>query len=191
LRAAIDVIGERGLAGATHKAITERANVPLATASYYFSSIAELLREALEVFIGERAEDLERVGAELLQDLTAQSIVAWFAEQLMERPQSRALAFYEVLINAARAPELRGSVADILARFQRTAEYGLATAGAQRPAAGARPFLALSLGFALLHLAEPQADDTGDYEEALAALYLAYTLDDDEWRQWRTHMGGQ
>jgi DNA-binding transcriptional regulator YbjK len=189
LRAAIDVIGERGLAGATHKAITERAEVPLATASYYFSSIAELLREALELFIAERAQDLESVLDLPLQDQTASSIAAWFAENVVELPQTRALAFYEVLINAARAPELVGPVADIVARLQRTAEFGLEAAGARRPAEGARPFLALSLGFALLHQAEPRPNDARVYEDALAALFLAYTLNDDGWRQWRARVG--
>jgi AcrR family transcriptional regulator len=189
LRAAVDVIGQRGLAGATHKAVTERANVPLATASYYFSSIAELLREALEVFIAERAEDLDTMGDQPLQELTPGSIAGWFADQLMELPQTRALAFYEVLINAARAPELMGPVAGIVARFQDTAESGLEAGGAQRPAEGARPLLALSLGFGLLHLAQPRAGDIEEYEEALTALWLAYTLNDDEWQQWRTRMG--
>jgi hypothetical protein len=82
-----------------------------------------------------------------------------------------------------------GPVAGIVARFQDTAESGLEAGGAQRPAEGARPLLALSLGFGLLHLAQPRTGDIEDYEEALTALWLAYTLNDDEWQQWRTRMG--
>jgi DNA-binding transcriptional regulator YbjK len=188
LRAAIDVIGERGLAGATHKAITERADVPLATASYYFSSIADLLREALELFIAERAEDLAVRGS--LDHVTPKTITEWFTAKLMELPQSRALAFFEVLINAARAPELVGPVADIVDRLQQTAESGLEAAGALRPAAGARPFLALSLGFALLHVAEPRPDDPQALQDGLEALYLAFTLDDAGWEQWLSGLSG-
>jgi DNA-binding transcriptional regulator YbjK len=182
LRAAIEVIGERGLAGATHKAVTERAEVPLATASYYFSSIAELLNEALHKFIAERADDLASFRHD--SDVGALEIVRWFAEQIMGVPQSRALAFYEVLINAARYPELRDSVTDVVSRFQGAAEAGLEAAGANRPDAAARPFLALGLGFGLLHLAQPGDTDTSDFEAAMAALFLAYTIGEDDWEAW-------
>ena len=46
LAAAVQVVGSQGLAGTTHRSVTEAAGVPLATASYYFSSIDELVAEA-------------------------------------------------------------------------------------------------------------------------------------------------
>ena len=49
---------ERGAAGVTHRAVTERAGVPLATASYFFSSIDDLVAEALRTFVADEAQRL-------------------------------------------------------------------------------------------------------------------------------------
>src|SRR5438445_9572836 len=50
LRATVEVAAEVGIAGITHRAVTEKAGLPLATISYFFASIDELAAEALQVF---------------------------------------------------------------------------------------------------------------------------------------------
>lgn len=47
LRATVEVAAEVGAAGVTHRAVTERAGLPLATVSYFFGSIGALVEEAL------------------------------------------------------------------------------------------------------------------------------------------------
>ena len=44
---AIDVIADRGVAGATHRAVAEAADVPLGSTTYYFSTLDDLHREAI------------------------------------------------------------------------------------------------------------------------------------------------
>src|SRR5690606_7224089 len=65
LRAAVEVAAERGAAGTTHRAVTERAGLPLATASYFFASIDDLVAEALRTFVTEEAARLEDLAEQL------------------------------------------------------------------------------------------------------------------------------
>src|SRR3954451_12110706 len=103
LAAAVQVVGERGVGGTTHRAVTERAGVPLATASYYFSSIDELIAQALTAFVTQRAEEV----ALRDENVSTAEIVEWYAEQVMGLDKAKRLAFYEVLLNAARTPDLQ------------------------------------------------------------------------------------
>src|SRR5262245_49447260 len=57
LRAAVEVIAEKGYAGVTHRAVAERAGVPMATTSYFFSSIHELVQEAAAQYHSQQLED--------------------------------------------------------------------------------------------------------------------------------------
>ncbi|SEC81528.1 DNA-binding transcriptional regulator YbjK [Rhodococcus koreensis] len=44
---AVEVIAERGVAGATHRAVAEAAGVPLGSTTYYFKSLEDLHAEAI------------------------------------------------------------------------------------------------------------------------------------------------
>ncbi|GGB91473.1 TetR/AcrR family transcriptional regulator [Cellulomonas carbonis] len=48
--AALDVIAEVGVAGASHRAIADRADVPLGSMTYHFNGMDDLLREAFMRF---------------------------------------------------------------------------------------------------------------------------------------------
>lgn len=50
ITAALDVIAEHGVAGASHRKIAVRADVPLGSMTYHFSGMEELLREAFTRF---------------------------------------------------------------------------------------------------------------------------------------------
>src|SRR5580704_10476475 len=59
LSAAVDVVAERGVGGATHRAIAARAGVPLSTTSYFFGSLDELIVEALRAFVAGSIKELD------------------------------------------------------------------------------------------------------------------------------------
>src|SRR5690606_36117676 len=103
LRAAIEVAAERGAAGTTHRAVTQRAGLPLATASYFFSSIAELVSEALRTHVAEEAERLAALAAELVAGRrTPDELAAALAEAAMPRgPLPFTLAQFEAYLQAA------------------------------------------------------------------------------------------
>jgi AcrR family transcriptional regulator len=173
LAAAVEVVGEHGLAGTTHRAVTEHAGVPLATASYYFSSIGDLIAEALEAFVRETAAQMTVPDlGELAASVTPADVGHWYADRIMELGRVQRLAFYEVIVNAARSPELAGPAKHALDTYQEAAASGLRVVGAPGADRQARAFLALSLGFGLLHLADPDADDDDQLFEAIRDLFL-------------------
>ncbi|HEY2428096.1 MAG TPA: hypothetical protein VGI06_04125 [Acidimicrobiales bacterium] len=184
LRAAIEIAGESGAASATHRAIAARADVPLATTSYFFGSIGELMEEATRRYASERADDLDAVAAALSGGASPDEIAGQFAALLLAVPRSSALAQIEAYLSAARDHGLRGAVAGALAAFERVAAAALRAAGARRPEEGARAFVALADGFALQHLACPRPDDERALRDALRALFIAFAMDADELADW-------
>src|SRR6478609_7665045 len=59
LEAAAELAAEIGAGAVTHRAVAARAGVPLSTTSYFFSSIDELVTEALRVGASERVADFD------------------------------------------------------------------------------------------------------------------------------------
>jgi AcrR family transcriptional regulator len=173
LAAAVEVVGTEGLAGTTHRSVTEAAGVPLATASYYFSSIGELVAEALQAFVERRAAEMAAPDlGELHGVLTPGDIAGWYAAKVMELDGPHRLAFYEVLVNAPRSPELAGPARDALRTYGEAAQAGLRAVGAPAEERQSRAYVALALGLGLLHLVDPNEDDTDQLYEAIRDLFL-------------------
>lgn len=173
LNAAVEVVGTQGLAGTTHRTVTEAAGVPLATASYYFSSIGELVAEALREFVARRAAEMQAPElSELRGVLTPGDVAGWYAMKVMDLPLAERLAFYEVLVNAPRSEELAGPAREALATYREATEAGLRIAGAEADQRQSRAFVALALGFGLLHVVERADDDAEQLVDAIRDLFL-------------------
>ncbi|MGH3359497.1 MAG: TetR/AcrR family transcriptional regulator [Nocardioidaceae bacterium] len=106
LDATLEVIAEVGVARASHRAIANRAGVPLGSTTYYFPTLSALVTEALER-VSDRLRELmlqwEREigdGSNLAADLARLA-----SEYVADRP--RALLEYELYLAAARSPELK------------------------------------------------------------------------------------
>ena len=108
--AAAELLCEGGFEAVRHRAVADRAGLPLASTTYYFSSLDELVVQAVEYLGGLEATQLkERVAAlprrrrgpeaaaDVLVDLLA-------ADATREQTISR----YERYIACARHPALRG-----------------------------------------------------------------------------------
>lgn len=106
LEAALEIIAETGVAGTSHRAIAERAGVPLGSTTYYFPTLSALVTEALER-VSQRLRELMRVWAEKVGDGSnlAADLARLAHEYVTDRP--RALLEYELYLAAARSPELR------------------------------------------------------------------------------------
>lgn len=106
LEATLEIVAESGVARATHRAIADRAGVPLGSTTYYFPTLSALVSEALERMadrlrtLADEWERQIRDGADLADDLARLA-----SEYLADRP--RALLEYELYLAAARSPELR------------------------------------------------------------------------------------
>ena len=133
VEAAAALLVERGFEALRHRAVAERAGLPLASTTYYFDSLDELIAAAIEHH--GRAE-LER-GRAQLAELPAEhrdldSVVDLVLDQLLgppagDRDAELVLLRYERLVATGRRPylrplmrtlgtELRGLLQEVLAR---------------------------------------------------------------------------
>lgn len=61
LRAGMELAGEGGMGGATHRAVAARAGCRSGSTSCFFSSLDELLAEAIRHFVTRRSTELARL----------------------------------------------------------------------------------------------------------------------------------
>jgi DNA-binding transcriptional regulator YbjK len=110
--AAADLLCEGGFDAVRHRAVARRAGLPLASTTYYFSSLDDLIAKAVEhVGTRETQELRDRVaalsrrrrGAESTADLLVDLLVGESPETVTEELISR----YERIIACARQPGLR------------------------------------------------------------------------------------
>jgi DNA-binding transcriptional regulator YbjK len=178
LAAAVEVAAERGTGGVTHRSVTERAGVPLATVSYFFASIDDLATEALHVFTRTRTAELLALAATLEEQGRApDEIAAAFAAAGAGAGRSWTLAQFEAYLHAARVATFRPAVAEAVAAFETVAEVALRAAGVADPGPLATAFVALADGVALRDLALPGSVAPDALHRAFRALYLGSILD--------------
>jgi DNA-binding transcriptional regulator YbjK len=162
VRAALDLIGEQGLDAVTHRALADRAGVPLSATTYWFASKDAILQEALLLAAREEVDRLERVvldlaGKELDVSRWAGAVAAELAAELEEDP-ARQVAFTELVLEGTRRPWLREEVARWEEAFLRLAELGLRATGSPEPVTDARLVVATVTGLMIGQLTNPQPD---------------------------------
>ncbi|MEU6345516.1 TetR family transcriptional regulator [Streptomyces sp. NPDC046977] len=116
--AAIRVVGERGIAGLSHRAVAAEADVPLGSTTYHFATLDDLLVAALrqcnEAFLRETQERGLLVagpgGSGDHHDLAAE--LARFTEETVTRDRPRAQLEYELYLAALRHEALRPVAAE-------------------------------------------------------------------------------
>lgn len=176
LRAAVEIVAERGVGGATHRAIAQRAGVPASTTTYFFASIDELIVEALRHFTAERVEQLEQLAAFLTANKSdPRETATLFAEILGGVPINASVAQFEAYLEATRRnSDERAAVALIVGAFDRVAVAALRTADTPNAELIAPIFVALADGFALRRLATGQSHDAALLADAYHRLFVSY-----------------
>ncbi|GAB3213355.1 transcriptional regulator, TetR family [Marinactinospora thermotolerans DSM 45154] len=105
--ACLDVIVERGVAGASHRKIAEAAGVPLGSMTYHFDGMNELLREAFHRFALGVSDRFERRMAEAADaQEAAAAVVALVTGDVLATRRDLVLTS-ELYTLAAREPEFR------------------------------------------------------------------------------------
>ena len=151
LRAALDVIAERGVGGTTHRAVAQAADVPVATTTYYFSSLDDLLESALSLYVEDEVARIGTVAERLVAvEGDTDEIIRAVAGELASTPPSPQFDLY---VEAARRPALRAEVQRSLDAYRGLAEGLLRHVGARDPEAAAPLVVALLDGFAVQHVA--------------------------------------
>src|ERR671916_278508 len=159
LRATLELIGEHGTDAVTHRAVAERAGLPLSATTYWFESKEELLQETLLLAAREEVERVERVVLDLAtRELGvvewARAVSAVLAEDL-ESDRARHVAFTELVLEGTRRPWLGAEVARWHGAQLRLAELGLRAAGGQDPRGDAPLVVAAITGFMIGQLVHP------------------------------------
>ena len=181
LRAAIELLGETGAKSVTHRAVAERAGVPLASTTYYFESVNHLIEDALKLHVAERVAELQGLTAVALgaAGASAQDIAERLAEVLASAPTPILVAQYQMYLEAGRNPALQPAMAEALGAFEGLAATVLAALGARDPETTAEAVVALLDGFALHRLARPRdpAREAAALMGAMRALFLEQVMD--------------
>ena len=178
LRSAIELLAWGGPKAVTHRAVATLARVPLATTTYYFDSIQQLIEEALRLHLQERMSELATFMAEASSEAaTAEELARRFAGSLASESRPTAATWYEAYLEAARRPALQPALRDALAIFEEATRTALVALGAHHPAAGARDLVALLDGW-MLHRLVRAGDDTDGLFEALRCLLVIHLAED-------------
>jgi TetR/AcrR family transcriptional regulator, regulator of biofilm formation and stress response len=168
LQAALRVISERGVDAVSHRTAAEEAGVPLASTTYYFESLDELLEGALRLFVDEEAARLTA----LAERLEGQELPPLEVARLFRSGLEPDVAQFELYVEAARRPRLREVARRSIEMYSTVAAAALGAAGLDEPAITPRAFVALFDGYGLHRVVG--CDDQG-LEDALLALWAAAT----------------
>ncbi|MFJ9729809.1 TetR/AcrR family transcriptional regulator [Streptomyces sp. NPDC101171] len=109
--AGIAVLAREGARGLTFRAVDGEAGVPTGTASNYFASRDDLLRQ-IDARLHVRLAPDPKVLEALLSERRDRALVAAFMRDLMDRAvrdRTGYLALFEMRLEATRRPELRAS----------------------------------------------------------------------------------
>jgi DNA-binding transcriptional regulator YbjK len=177
LRAALEIVAERGVGGATHRAIAERAGLPASSTTYFFPTIDDLILEALRFLSTERVAQLELLTAQIQSLGPAPDAVAeLFATTLVATPEGPQVAQFEAYLEATRrSQEARAAAREVMDAFQRLVVAALTAAGAADPERAAPAFLALADGFSMQRLVRgPSNEDAALLADAFGRLFAAY-----------------
>lgn len=108
-RAAIEVIGQRGVEGLTHRAVAAVADVPIAGTTYHYRDKEELLVAALELCVADYAALMAAI-PESDPDLTITGIIDQTAHALIgcfTTERTLTTVQLELYVAAIRRPALR------------------------------------------------------------------------------------
>ncbi|MBI0293573.1 TetR family transcriptional regulator [Streptomyces sp. PRKS01-29] len=111
--AAITVVGERGIAALSHRAVAAAADVPLGSTTYHFATLDDLLVAALEQVNAEWLADVERWVREAPREASPADAMAELMERMLRGDRKRLELEYELYLAALR----RASVRPIVARY--------------------------------------------------------------------------
>jgi len=127
--AAIELLAAAGARGMTHLRVDRQAGVADGTTSFYYQSRSALLRGAFGRVVELDVADF--TGAlNAIDDGEGASLLSRLAEQAMrtavEPERTRARARFELMMIAARDPELTGVADDLMNRFVAISEAAVA-----------------------------------------------------------------
>jgi DNA-binding transcriptional regulator YbjK len=165
LNATLKLIIEGGMDAVRYRDVARESGIALGTISYQFPSREALIRSAFQFYLASSENVLCETAARarIREPRDVAKLIADVLQAEFARPDRAYLAEYELLVYAARDPQM----AEVLAAWDRrvTAELGaiLESVGIQTPFATAETLLELARGFQLVRLGQkkPNFADLG------------------------------
>ena len=182
LAAAAELAAEVGAGAVTHRAVAARAGVPLSTTSYFFSSIDELVTEALRVGATERVSEFDAAerAAVLAVDVPVATVIGAVVDRALAGSPNAEGGQVEYYLAAGRQPELQAEASATVERLTQRMSTQFARNGATRPEDAAWAIAALTDGAMLHRLAHVDTDHRERLATGLRLLVAAAMLSDDE-----------
>lgn len=155
--AALRIVEQEGLDGVTHRRVAAEAGVPLASTTYYFSSLEDLMEAATAQLIEREAAALARLAAavgeqEVSIDEGIEALIAIQSSLLRDQPEAQ-IAQFELYLRLARSD--RGPQ-PWTEPYLDVARHLLGLLGSPDPEYYAQTLNALVNGLALVQLTAPQ-----------------------------------
>lgn len=182
LQAAAELAAEVGAGAVTHRAVAARAGVPLSTTSYFFSSIDELVTEALRNGEDDRGADfdaVERAAMAAAGDPPQRAVDA-VVECELGGSRTAAGTHVEFLLAAGRQPELRDEATAVVTRYAERMARHLDRSGAPQATDAAWTLAFFGEGELLYRLAGADLDHAERLRRGLRLVLAAAQLGDDE-----------
>ncbi|GAA3999198.1 TetR family transcriptional regulator [Allokutzneria multivorans] len=178
VEAASELLVESGFAGIRHRAVAERAGLPLASTTYYFSSIEELVERAVEyhgrtelAWGRDRLAELAESGDERLSrdELCELVLDMLLGHNSRDGGLDVVLLRYERLVGSGRRPYLAPLMREMGDELHALLVEILAQAGAPMSSAGMTRLIALIDGTVVNALIEADTDPRGAARRVLRA----------------------
>lgn len=155
--AALRVVGEKGIAGVTHRAVAAEAGITPGLTTYYFPTVDSLLEATLGGFVEEELARLQQAMAVLEEtgpDADRGAVLGAVFQAVAVEPEQQ-VAQFELYLESARRPGLRKVARDCLLGYAALARLALTRLGSDRADEGSRAFVALLDGIALQQIVDP------------------------------------
>jgi AcrR family transcriptional regulator len=162
LRATFELIGREGIAALSNRRIARAAGVSLGSLTYHFPSQADLLRESLELHVGEEVARLEAIAADIRARCPApEQIAAEVERHAAAAVRSEQLAELELHLLASRDPALREASRRCFAAYEGVASAALEGLGIPEPERHAPTVVALIAGVGVRQKGSGREDAAG------------------------------
>ena len=173
LEATLRLLAREGAAPLTMRAVAAEANVPLTATTYYFESKDELILEAWRLHAEREAARVSRATEAIASRLSPPEVadrMARFVQDGLGPARESLLAEFELLVQAARQPELEELTRVWHQAIREQVREILAAAGSPQPELDARLVVAITAGLEVDNLGAADAMSLDELRELFRRL---------------------
>ena len=173
LEATLRLLAREGAAPLTMRAVAAEANVPLTATTYYFESKDELILEAWRLHAEREAARVSRATEAIASRLSPPEVadrMARFVQDGLGPARESLLAEFELLVQAARQPELEELTRVWHQAIREQVREILAAAGSTQPELDARLVVAITAGLEVDNLGAADAMSLDELRELFRRL---------------------